>query len=155
MRSLSYLIVCLIISSCAPFELPEFISYEGFKMGKTDAKQVSFSLSVKLKNPNSYALKVKKSSLSLSIDAGKIGIINVEKTIKLPRKKEAIVEIPMNLTLEKGALMRMITFSMQDSIRLNLEGDVRGGALFFTKKFPLSFSKSISPKTLNPFNKNN
>jgi LEA14-like dessication related protein len=155
MKILSYFIVFILVTSCAPLELPEFISYEGFKMGKTDAKQVSFSLSVKLKNPNSYALKVKKSSLSLSIDAGKIGIINVEKTIKLPRKKEAIVEIPMNLTLEKGALMRMITFSMQDSIRLNLEGDVRGGALFFTKKFPLSFSKSISPKTLNPFNQNN
>jgi LEA14-like dessication related protein len=154
MKILSYFIVFILVTSCAPLELPEFISYEGFKMGKTDAKQVSFSLSVKLKNPNSYALKVKKSSLSLSIDAGKIGIINVEKTIKLPRKKEAIVEIPMNLTLEKGALMRMITFSMQDSIRLNLEGDVRGGALFFTKKFPLSFSKSISPKALNPFNQN-
>ena len=154
MRSLSYLIVCLIISSCAPFELPEFISYEGFKMGKMDAKQVSFSLNVKLKNPNSYALKVKKTSLNLSVDDGKIGMLALEKTIKLPRKKETIVEIPMNLSLEKGALMRMLTFSMQDSIRLNLEGDVRGGALFFTKKFPLSFSKSISPKALNPFNQN-
>ena len=58
----------------------------------------------------------------------------------------------MNLSLEKGALMRMLTFSMQDSIRLNLEGDVRGGVLFFSKKFPLSFSKSISPKVLNTFN---
>ena len=123
-------------------------------MGKMDAKQVSFSLSVKLNNPNSYALKVKKSSLSLSIDAGKIGILNLEKAIKLPRKKETIVEIPMNLSLEKGALMRMLTFSMQDSIRLNLEGDLRGGALFLTKKFPLSFSKSISPKALNPFKQN-
>ena len=154
MRSLSYLIVCLIISSCAPFELPEFISYEGFKMGKMDAKQVSFSLNVKLKNPNSYALKVKKTSLNLSVDDGKIGMLALEKTIKLPRKKETIVEIPMNLSLEKGALMRMLTFSMQDSIRLNLEGDLLGGALFFTKKFPLSFSKSISPKALNPFNQN-
>ena len=152
MRSLSYLIVCLIISSCAPFELPEFISYEGFKMGKMDAKQVSFSLNVKLKNPNSYALKVKKTSLNLSVDDGKIGILALEKTIKLTRKKETIVEIPMNLSLEKGALMRMLTFSMQDSIRLNLEGDVRGGVLFFSKKFPLSFSKSISPKVLNTFN---
>ncbi len=152
MRSLSYLIVCLIISSCAPFVRPEFVSYEGFKMGKMDAKQVSFSLSIKLKNPNSYALKVKKSSLSLSIDAGKIGILNLEKTIKLPRNKETIVEIPMNLALEQGALMRMLTFSMKDSIKLNLEGDLRGGALFFTEKIPLSFSKSISPKALNPFN---
>ena len=154
MKILSYFIIFILVTSCAPFELPEFISYEGFKMGKMDAKQVSFSLNVKLKNPNSYALKVKKSSLSLSIDAGKIGILNLEKTIKLPRKKETIVEIPMNLSLEKGALMRMLTFSMQDSIRLNLEGDLLGGALFFTKKFPLSFSKSISPKALNPFNKN-
>jgi LEA14-like dessication related protein len=154
MKILSYFIIFILVTSCAPFELPEFISYEGFKMGKMDAKQVSFSFNVKLKNPNSYALKVKKSSLSLSIDAGKIGILNLEKTIKLPRKKETIVEIPMNLSLEKGALMRMLTFSMQDSIRLNLEGDVRGGSLFFSKKFPLSFSKSISPKALNLFNKN-
>ena len=131
---------------------PEFVSYEGFKMGKMDAKQVSFSLNVKLKNPNSYALKVKKTSLNLSVDNGKIGMLALEKTIKLPRKKETIVEIPMNLSLEKGALMRMLTFSMQDSIRLNLEGDVRGGVFFFTKKFPLSFSKSISPKVLNTFN---
>jgi LEA14-like dessication related protein len=154
MKILSYFIIFILVTSCAPFELPEFISYEGFKMGKMDAKQVSFSFNVKLKNPNSYALKVKKSSLSLSIDAGKIGILNLDKTIKLPRKKETIVEIPMNLSLEKGALMRMLTFSMQDSIRLNLEGDVRGGSLFFSKKFPLSFSKSISPKALNLFNKN-
>jgi len=154
MRSLSYLIVCLIISSCAPFVRPEFVSYEGFKMGKMDAKQVSFSLSVKLKNPNSYTLKVKKTSLNLSVDDGKIGMLALEKTIKIPRKKQIIVEIPMNLSLEKGALMRMLTFSMQDSIRLNLEGDVRGGVLFFSKKFPLSFSKSISPKALNPFNQN-
>ena len=154
MKILSYFIIFILVTSCAPFELPEFISYEGFKMGKMDAKQVSFSLSIKLNNPNSYALKVKKSSLSLSIDAGKIGILNLEKTIKLPRKKETIVEIPMNLSLEKGALMRMLTFSMKDSIKLNLEGDLRGGALFFTKKIPLSFSKSISPKALNPFKQN-
>ena len=152
MKILSYFIIFIFVTSCAPFELPEFIGYEGFKMGKMDAKQVSFSLSVKLNNPNSYALKVKKSSLSLSIDADKIGILNLEKTIKLPRKKETIVEIPMNLSLEKGALMRMLTFSMQDSIKLNLEGDVRGGVLIFTKKFPLSFSKSISPIVLNTFN---
>lgn len=154
MKILSYFIAALLVTSCAPFERPQFISYEGFKMGKMDAKQVSFSLSVKLKNTNSYALKVKKTSLNLSIDAGKIGMLALGKTIKLPRKKETIVEIPMNLTLEKGALMRIMTFSMQDSIKLNLEGDVRGGVLFFTKKIPLSFSKSISPKALNPFKQN-
>jgi LEA14-like dessication related protein len=155
MKILSYFIVFILVTSCAPLELPEFISYEGFKMGKTDAKQVSFSLSVKLKNPNSYALKVKKTSLNLSVDNGKIGMLALGKTIKFPRKKETVVEIPINLSLEKGALMRIMTFSMQDSIKLNLDGDVRGGVLFFTKKFPLSFSKSNSPKTLNPFNQNN
>ena len=60
MKILSYFIIFILVTSCAPIELPEFISYEGFKMGKMDAKQVSFSLSVKLNNPNSYALKVKK-----------------------------------------------------------------------------------------------
>ena len=154
MKILSYFIALLFVTSCAPFERPEFISYEGFKIHKMDAKQVSFSLSVKIKNANSYTLKVKKTSLNLSVDVGKIGMLALEKTIKLPRKQETLVEIPMNLSLEKGALMRILTLSMQDSIKLNLEGVVSGGVLFFTKKFPLSFSKSISPKALNPFNQN-
>ncbi len=151
MKSILFLISALFFASCATLKQPEFVSYEGVKMGKIDVKQVSFTLSLKLKNPNSYALKVKKNELSLSIDAGKIGTITLDKQVKLPRKKETIVDLPLRVSLEKGALLRMMTFNLQDSIKLNLDGDVRGGISIFSKKVPISFTKTISPKVLNPF----
>ena len=55
----------------------------------------------------------------------------------------------MNLSLEKGALMRMLTFSMKDSIKLNLEGDLRGGTLFFTKKIVVSGITGLSSILIN------
>jgi hypothetical protein len=50
--------------------------------------------------------------------------------------------------------MKMMAFSVKDSVKLNLKGDVRGGIFFLTKKIPMDFSRSISPKDLNPFKRN-
>jgi hypothetical protein len=60
----------------------------------------------------------------------------------------------MHVDLEKGILMKMMAFSLKDSVKLNLKGDVRGGIFFLTKKIPMDFSRSISPKDLNPFKRN-
>jgi hypothetical protein len=57
----------------------------------------------------------------------------------------------MHVDLEKGILMKMMSFGFKDSVKINLKGDVRGGVFVITKKIPMDFSKSISTKDLNPF----
>jgi hypothetical protein len=51
-------------------------------------------------------------------------------------------------------MMKLMSFGLQDSVKINLKGDVRGGVFFITKKIPMEFSRSISPKDLNPFKRN-
>jgi hypothetical protein len=60
----------------------------------------------------------------------------------------------MHVDLEKGIMMKLMSFGLRDSIKINLKGDVRGGVFFITKKFPMDFSRSVSPKDLNPFKRN-
>jgi LEA14-like dessication related protein len=141
------------LTACA-FEQPTFKSYEGVEMGKMDASKVSFTVKVKIQNPNWYALKVKPSSLDVSTSDGKLGTLHLDEKIKMKGRKETFIIAPMHVDLEKGILMKMMSFGFKDSVKINLKGDVRGGVFFISKKIPMEFSKSISPKDLNPFKRN-
>jgi hypothetical protein len=69
-------------------------------------------------------------------------------------RKETSLVVPMHVDLERGIMMKLMSFGLQDSVKINLKGDVRGGVFFITKKIPMEFSRSISPKDLNPFKRN-
>lgn len=123
-------------------------------MGKMDTKTVSFTIKASIYNPNWYALKVKPSSLEVSTSDGKIGTLYLDGKIKMKARKETSIVAPMHIDLEKGIMMKLMSFSLKDSVKINLNGDVRGGVFFITKKIPVYFSRSVSPKDLNPFKRN-
>lgn len=145
--------ITIFFTSCG-FQQPVFKKYEGFDMGKMDTKTVSFTIKASIYNPNWYALKVKPSSLDVSTSDGKIGTLYLDEKIKMKARKETSLVVPMHIDLEKGIMMKLMSFSLKDSIKINLNGDVRGGVFFITKKIPVEFSRSISPKDLNPFKRN-
>jgi len=153
-NKLTYWIAALILLASCGFQQPVFKKYEGFDMGKMDAKNVSFTIKASIYNPNWYALKVKPSSLEISTSDGKIGVLHLDEKIKMKGRKETSIVAPMHIDLEKGIMMKLMSFSLKDSVNINLKGDVRGGVLFITKKIPMEFSRSISPKDLNPFKRN-
>lgn len=143
----------IFLASCV-FQQPVFKKYEGFEMGKMDAKNVSFTLKARIYNPNWYALKVKPSSLEISTSDGKLGVLHLDEKIKMKGRKETSLVVPMHVDFERGIMMKLMSFGLQDSVKINLKGDVRGGVFFITKKIPMVFSRSISPKDLNPFKRN-
>lgn len=145
--------ILILLASCG-FQQPVFKKYEGFDMGKMDTKTISFTVKASIYNPNWYALKVKPSSLEISTSDGKIGVIHLDEKIKMKGRKETSIVAPMHIDLEKGIMMKLMSFGLKDSVKINLKGDVRGGILFITKKIPMEFSRSISPKDLNPFKRN-
>ena len=152
-KILVFTLVFGLIASCG-FQQPTFKSYEGVEMGKMDAQKVEFTIKAKVYNPNWYALKVKPSSLEISTSDGKIGVLHLDQKIKMKGRKEIPLVVPMHIDLEKGIMMKLMSFSLRDSVKINLKGDVRGGVLFITKKIPMEFSRSVSPKDLNPFKRN-
>ncbi|MFM7682544.1 MAG: LEA type 2 family protein [Bacteroidota bacterium] len=150
---LSWFSIVVLLASCS-FQQPVFKKYEGFDMGKMDTKTVSFTIKASIYNPNWYALKVKPSSLDVSTSDGKLGTLYLDEKVKMKGRKETSIEAPMHIDLEKGIMMKLMSFSLKDSVKINLKGDVRGGVFFITKKIPMEFSRSVSPKDLNPFKRN-
>ncbi len=153
MKSLIILFTLLTFTSCISFKEPEFKRMNGYEMGKLSGSEVSFTLKPIVYNPNFYALKVKKSVLDLEIEGKSFGKIFLEKKISAKGRKTSELQVPLRIELESGAMLRAMPLMLKDSVRVVLKGDLKGGVLFFYKKFPVEFDKKISPKMLNPFKK--
>jgi len=153
-------ILTLVLLACAPFKDPAFKSFDGFEMGKMDNGTISFTLKSTVENQNWFALKVKPSVLDVSIEGKKLGVLYLDSKLKMKAKQATLLEAPMHIELEKGAMMSLMTLALKDSVKLQLTGDVKGGVFFLYKKFPLDITRSVSPKSFNPmksmnqFNKN-
>jgi len=86
--------------------------------------------------------------MNLYIEDEFIGEVKLEKKVKLKSKRETALEAPFTLTLEKGAMLKMMRYATQGEIKVRLTGKVKGGVFIFSKKFEMDETKTISGASL-------
>ena len=138
----------LLLSSCISFKNPEFKSMDGYTFDGIEGNQVKFTVKATVYNPNFYTLKVKPSKVNVYADNQLYGTLNLTKIQKMKRKKDTKLEVPMRFDMADGAMMGMMLLMRKDKVNLKLDGKVKGGVYFFSKKFPVNYERVISPKEL-------
>ena len=141
--TIAALVLILSCGSCAVFEEPDF-EFSGVDIGEIGADEATFMVKAQVENPNWYALKVKKSQVDVLIENKKMGTIYLDNKIKFKRKSDGEHSIPLRASLEKGALLQLMQYSMEDKLQLNIKGKVKAGILFISKTFPVDYKRSIS-----------
>jgi LEA14-like dessication related protein len=136
------------LTSCVTFKEPEFKSMDGYTFDGIEGNKVKFTVKATVYNPNFYALKVKPSKVNVYADEQLYGVLNLEKTQKMKRKKDTKLEVPFRLDMEDGAMMGMMLLMRKDKVKVKVDGKVKGGVYFISKKFPVNYEQTISPKEL-------
>ncbi len=147
-KFLTLLVLVTGLSSCVTFKEPEFKSMDGYTFDGMEGKQVKFKLKATVYNPNPYALKVKPSQVSIFAEDKLYGTLKLEKTQKMKRKKDTQLEVPLCFEMADGAMMGLVLLMRKEKINIKIDGKVKGGVYFISKKFPVNYEKSISPKEL-------
>lgn len=148
MKAFFGFVFLLLLSSCVSFKNPEFKSMDGYTFDGIDGNQVKFTVKATVYNPNFYTLKVKPSKVDVYAENQLYGTLNLTKTQKMKRKKETKLEVPMRFDMADGAMMGMMMLMRKDKVNLKLDGKVKGGVYFLSKKFPVTYERAISPKEL-------
>ena len=148
MKAFFGFVFLLLLSSCVSFKNPEFKSMDGYTFDGIEGNQVKFTVKATVYNPNFYTLKVKPSKVNVYADNQLYGILNLTKTQKMKRKKDTKLEVPMRFDMADGAMIGMMLLLRKDKVNLKLDGKVKGGVYFFSKKFPVTYERAISPKEL-------
>jgi LEA14-like dessication related protein len=136
------------ISSCAVYEDLEFERMDGFKLDGIKGRDINMTVGVVVTNPNWYAIKLLPSTVKVFLEGQLIGEVHLNEKVKIRSKQENTLSVPLNATLEEGAMFTMIRYSTKDTISLRMTGDVRAGVLFVSKKMAVDENRKISGKGL-------
>ena len=82
--------------------------------------------------------------MNVSINDLEIGIIDLDKKIKVRKKSENVYTIPLQLSLSDGALFRIAKLVSAEKFELKLDGKVRGSVMGFGKNFDVHETRNLS-----------
>lgn len=141
-------LVILGFTSCATYEDLEFERMDGFKLGSIKGREINMTVGAVVTNPNWFAIKLLPSTVNVYLEGQLIGEVQLNEKVKIRRKQENTLSVPLNATLEDGAMFSLIRYSMKDTLNIRMTGDVRAGVLFLSKKIAIDENRKISGKGL-------
>lgn len=144
MKKILFICALLIAVSSCDFTEPEVSGYSNFKFGKLEGKTLNVSFDATVDNENGYGFKVKKGKLNVSVNDLEIGVIDLDKKIKVKRKSKNVYTIPLQLSLSDGALFRIPKLVTATKFELKLDGKVRGSVMGVGKTFDIHETHSLS-----------
>jgi LEA14-like dessication related protein len=144
MKKILFICAFLVTVSSCEFLEPEVSGYSNFKFGKLEGKTLNVSFDATVDNENSYGFKIKKGKLNVSVNDLEIGVIDLNKKIKVRRKSEHVYTVPLQLSLSDGALFRIAKLAKAEKFELKLDGTVRGSVMGFGKNFDVHETRNLS-----------
>ncbi|MEY4658475.1 MAG: LEA type 2 family protein [Crocinitomicaceae bacterium] len=146
------ILLFFVLCACSSLDEPiEFVSYDGIEMKGTSAKQFDFNLKLTVKNNLWLPVKVKPSLFYIEMDQQKIGQLSFDEKVKMRARKNTNISVPVHFVFEDGAFLKVMAQMTKETANVHFTGDLHTKLLFVSKTVPLSFSKSFSPSTFNPF----
>ena len=140
---MGYLLVLLFVFSACNYENVEFKEAENFKITKLEGKKLSLSFDAILNNPNTYILKLKPSTFDLYINGDHIGIIHLDERVKIIKRSESTVSVPITAELVNGALPKLLAGALKKTATVRIVGTVKGGVSIFSKKKKIDETREI------------
>lgn len=148
-KKIGYLLVLLFVFTACSFEDVQFREAENFKLNKIEGRTISVSFDAILNNPNGYTLKVKPSSFDLYINGSHVGIIQLDEKIKIIKRSESTVAVPVTAELLNGALPKLIAGALKKTATVRIVGTVKGGVSIFSTKRKIDETREIPLRDLN------
>lgn len=149
MKKLIFLFAFILsVTSCA-VTAPELRGGETFKMDKIEGNTVKFNAGANIYNGNWFGIRVKPSNLELYLGEDYVGIVRLDKKVKLKRKSETAVNAELTANLEDGAMKKALRAALSGSVTVRMKGKVKAGVFIFSKKLDFDETKTIDASMLN------
>lgn len=144
-----YFLVLLFVFNSCTYENVAFKGSENFKLKKLEGKTISLTFDAVLKNPNGYTIKVKPSDLDLYINGDHVGVIHLDEKIKIVKRSEGSVSVPVSAELMNGALPKLLAGALKKTASIRIVGKIKGSASLFPIKKKIDETREIPLRDLD------
>ncbi len=149
--ALGFLMLMFVAQSCVTYEDVELEEIEDTRVENLFNKneKLKIAIDVKVDNPNTYALKLKKADLNLYVGGKDLGKVHLDEKVKIPKKSvssHTFVFVPESRDILKAALGGAIGIFTKGDVEVRIKGRVKGGVLFIGKWFDVDHKEKIDLK---------
>lgn len=135
--------------SCIPFKPVEVTEISSVNFEKASITSPQIDVTLKIKNPNFYKIKVKDINLEGFVSGQSLGRVGVDtKDVFIPKKSEEKYTITLKADVAK-VLAALPSVMFTQSAIVGLKGNIEVKALLFKKKVPIDIKEKVSAKDLN------
>jgi|SaaInlStandDraft_5_1057022.scaffolds.fasta_scaffold13066_3 LEA14-like dessication related protein len=134
------------LTSCFDYEDVEFKGVQNIGLEGRSGGNITVRIDMKVKNPNNYNIKIKKSSLDVFVNGSKIGKTKIKNNIVLKKNHQEVY--PLFLTLSekelKGSALSSIGSLLRGSMKVRIKGNIKAKVYGFGKKFPIDVEQPVN-----------
>ena len=150
-RLSSLLTLLLFLSSCSLFQDIQIKNVTDFAPAFQD-KHLLIKANISVQNDNLYAIKLKHSDLTISIEDKILGNIALADKVIFNRKSDASYPVKLKLILADGALFTILRNAFKKEVPLTIKGSIKGSALGIPKTITINETKTIDGNLLKALN---
>lgn len=147
-----YLLVLLFILNACTFENIQFINAEHLRLVRVEGKKMHLTFDAIINNPNNFTIKVKPSNFDVYVNGKQLGVAHLDERVKIIKKSESTIAVPVSVELENGALPQLIAASFKSTAEIRVVGTVRAAVSIVSKRKKIDEKREISLRDLKlPF----
>ena len=148
MKILLFILLIAGLSSCTRWEIPELVSYDGLSEFSIKEKVLSLKLNGVVENPNNKTIYIHNLNTEVFANGRKLGSLAINEKFKLPKKTTTQLSLPLIISLEKGAMLKLGMLALKDSADFIFKGNVIGGGWILKKSVPFELERKLPTKSL-------
>ncbi len=136
-------LIMLFLTSC--MQEVTLSEVENVKIDK-NSNGLEVVLHLKIKNPNSYKIKINEIDLDLTLNSWEVGEVTSNEEIILKPNSEDVYPVPVNIDIDNtitGGIALISLFS-SDKATVKVVGELKAKAFFVSKIIKIDETKEIS-----------
>ena len=144
-----FLLFLLFLTSCN-LESPRITSVKSIRLHELSNDGAKVKIGIVVSNPNKHTIKIRGGRLEVFVNNSDIGTIDIPDTIELPKNSEELyyLHLQTNYSQIINSLPGFITMFTRKSAEVRVQGQIKAGAYFLRKTFPINVTQNISPDSL-------
>ena len=149
---LPFLLMTVLFTSCFKYEEVDIEKVNYIDVKSFDAKGATINLSMDIKNPNNYNIKLVDSDLYLYLEGNKVGKAKIGKTIILKKRstetQNATVKVDFKDT-NFSSLQKLVQQANKGKVDFRIKGEVKAKVSLIAKKVAVNYSDQIDLKGIS------
>jgi len=142
MKYISILVIVLFSACMQPIKIGQI---KNFKINELSADAIKTQVTLTVKNPNFFGIKMIESDLTLMVNAKNLGPVKFEDDLEIPAnsEKEYIVKIILEKPDYLNTFVTFLSILSQKKAKVKLEGTITAKSMIFTKEVKISEENTI------------